>query len=80
MKKGKRILALAGAVLLFGMYAVTLIFALTDHSETLGLLKASVAVQSSFRFCYTPIPWSINEPVMIRMMREPDNIPGEPDL
>lgn len=43
MKKGKRILALAGAVLLFGMYAVTLIFALTDHSETLGLLKASVA-------------------------------------
>lgn len=43
MKKGKRILALAGAALLFGMYAVTLLFALTDHSETLDLLKASVA-------------------------------------
>ncbi len=43
MKKTKRILALTGAVILFGMYACTLIFALTDHSETMGLLKASIA-------------------------------------
>lgn len=43
MKKGRRILALTGAVLLFGMYASTLVFALTDHSSTMGLLKASIA-------------------------------------
>nr|WP_235398047.1 hypothetical protein [Faecalicatena contorta] len=43
MKKTKRILALIGAVLLFSMYASTLVFALIDHSATMGLLKASVA-------------------------------------
>ena len=43
MKKVKRILALAGAVLLFCMYASTLVFALTDRSQTMGLLKASIA-------------------------------------
>lgn len=41
--KIKRLLALIGAVLLFGMYACTLIFALTDHSAAKGLLKASIA-------------------------------------
>ena len=41
--KGKRILALIGAILLFGMYACTLIFAFTDHSAGKGLLKASIA-------------------------------------
>lgn len=41
--KVKRILALAGAVILFAMYASTLIFALIDHSSTQGLLKASIA-------------------------------------
>lgn len=41
--KLKRLLALIGAVLLFGMYACTLIFALTDHSAAKGLLKASIA-------------------------------------
>lgn len=43
MKKWKRIIALAGAVLLVIMYGCTLIFALTDQSETMGLFKASVA-------------------------------------
>lgn len=43
MKKVKRILALVGAILLFGMYASTLVFALIDHSSTMGLLKASIA-------------------------------------
>lgn len=43
MKKIKRILAAIGAVLLIGMYASTLIFALIDHSATKGLLKASIA-------------------------------------
>lgn len=43
MKKTKRILALTGAVLLILMYACTLIFAFIDHSESMGLLKASVA-------------------------------------
>lgn len=43
MKKIKRILALTGAIVLAGMYISTLIFALLDRSETLGLLKASIA-------------------------------------
>lgn len=41
--KIKRLLAALGAFLLFAMYALTLIFALTDHSATKGLLKASIA-------------------------------------
>ena len=43
MKKWKRIIALAGAVLLVIMYGCTLILGLTDQSETMGLFKASVA-------------------------------------
>lgn len=43
MKKTKRILALIGAVLLILLYASTLLFALTDHSQTHGLFKASIA-------------------------------------
>lgn len=42
MKNFKRILAAIGAVLLFGMYASTLLFAFIDHSQSLGLLKASI--------------------------------------
>ena len=42
MKKTKRILALAGAVLLICMYACTLIFALIDSPAAFGMLKASV--------------------------------------
>lgn len=41
--KIRRILALAGALLLFGMYAATILFAFIDHSSTQGLLKASIA-------------------------------------
>lgn len=41
--KIRRILALIGAVLLFGMYAATLLFAFIDHSASQGLLKASIA-------------------------------------
>lgn len=43
MKKAKRILALAGAVLLICMYVCTLIFALIDAPAAGGLFKASVA-------------------------------------
>ena len=43
MKKAKRILALAGAVLLVCMYACTLIFALMGSPASTGLFKASVA-------------------------------------
>lgn len=42
MKKTKRILALTGAALLIILYGSTLFFALTDHSETMGLFKASI--------------------------------------
>ena len=43
MKKAKRILALAGAVLLECMYACTIILALMGSPATTGLFKASVA-------------------------------------
>jgi len=43
MKKGKRILAIIGIILLVGMYASTLLFALIDRSASLGLFKASIA-------------------------------------
>ncbi len=43
MEKIKRLLALAGALLLVTMYACTLIFALMDSPASSGLLKASVA-------------------------------------
>ncbi|RHV37579.1 hypothetical protein DXB59_05310 [Ruminococcus sp. OM05-10BH] len=43
MKKTKRILAVLGIIFLITMYASTLIFALIDHSASLGLLKASIA-------------------------------------
>lgn len=43
MKKTKRILALIGAILLFGMYACTLIFALSGSENSTNLLMASIA-------------------------------------
>ena len=43
MKKTIRILALLGAVLLILMYAGTLFFAFTDHTQAQGFLKASIA-------------------------------------
>lgn len=43
MKKLKRIFALIGALLLVALYVSTLVFALIDRPESLGLLKASIA-------------------------------------
>lgn len=43
MKRSKRILALAGVVLLVLMYVSTLIFAFIDHTKSMGFLKASIA-------------------------------------
>lgn len=43
MKKGKRILAIIGVILLVGMYASTLLFAFIDTSQSKGLVKASIA-------------------------------------
>ena len=42
-KKGQRILALIGAILLFGMYVVVLILGLTGNENTVGMLMAAVA-------------------------------------
>lgn len=42
MKNLKRLLALGGIVLLVGMYVLTLIFALTDHSASGNMLMASL--------------------------------------
>lgn len=43
MKKTKRILAIIGAVLLVALYGSTLVFAIFDHTKSLGFLKASIA-------------------------------------
>ena len=43
MQRTKRILALAGAILLLLMYMSTLIFALMDSPAATGFLKASIA-------------------------------------
>ncbi len=43
MKRTKRILAGIGALMLFGMYLCTLIFALIGSPAAINLLKASVA-------------------------------------
>lgn len=43
MNRLKRILALAGALLLICIYAATLVFALIDSPSADGLFKASVA-------------------------------------
>lgn len=43
MNRLKRIFALAGAVILAGLYAATLIFALIDSPASPDLLKASIA-------------------------------------
>ena len=43
MKKYSRILAIIGIILLVALYLSTLFFAIFDRSESLGLLKASIA-------------------------------------
>lgn len=43
MKKTKRILALIGAILLFFMYASTLVFALIGSKDAIQWLKVSIA-------------------------------------
>lgn len=42
MKKAKQIAAIISIILLVGMYVLTLVFALIDHSETQSMLKASL--------------------------------------
>ncbi len=42
MKKLKRILALAGVIFLVLLYLITLILAITDHSDSMRMFQASV--------------------------------------
>ncbi len=42
MKKVKQILAIIGVILLVGMYAVTIILALTDDPNTMNAFRASI--------------------------------------
>lgn len=42
MKKAKRIVALAGVILLLAMYASTMVFALTDNPRSGDFLMASI--------------------------------------
>lgn len=56
MKKMKQILALTGALLLFAMYAATLVFALIGSEHALTLLKADIActiIVPVFLYAYT---------------------------
>lgn len=56
MKKTKQIFALLGALLLFVMYASTLVFALIGSKNTLALLKADIActvIVPVFLYAYT---------------------------
>lgn len=43
MKKLQRILALAGVILLVGMYGMTMIFAISQNEASEGWFKASLA-------------------------------------
>ena len=43
MKRVKRILALLGALLLFALYAATLIFVLIGSARSMDFLKAAIA-------------------------------------
>ncbi len=42
MKKCRRVLALLGVILLLGMYAATLVFALLDHPNAKSMLMGSI--------------------------------------
>lgn len=42
MKLVKRIMAIIGIILLVGMYAATLIFAITGDPKTMNMFKASI--------------------------------------
>lgn len=42
MKKCKQILAIIGIILLVGLYALTIVFAFTDNSNTQSALFASI--------------------------------------
>lgn len=44
MKNAKRILAILGVILLVGMYAATLVFALIDSPWALDCLKVSIGL------------------------------------
>lgn len=44
MKNAKRIFAILGVIILFGLYAATLVFALIDSPFTLKALKVSVGL------------------------------------
>lgn len=44
MKKGKRILAMLGVIILIGMYLATIITAIIDTSGTMNMVFASLIV------------------------------------
>lgn len=73
MKKTKRILALAGAIILAGMYISTLIFALLDRSETMGLLKASIA-------CTITLPVLLYGYMLVYRLTRKDEHDSEEDI
>lgn len=72
MKKTKRIIALCGAVLLFVMYLSTFLFALLDRSETMGLLKASIA-------CTIILPVLLYGYILVYKLSKKDEPPSDED-
>ena len=65
MKNAKRILALAAAILLFGMYLSTLIFALIGSPHSIDLLWALLHVRLCFRYFSMVICWYSSLPGII---------------
>ena len=69
MKNAKRILALIAAILLFGMYLSTLIFALMGSPHSIDLLWASVACTIILPVLYTLIRWYLSLPATMTLTR-----------
>lgn len=74
MKKTKRILALAGALLLFSMYGMTIVFALIGSENSLKLLRASIA-------CTVIVPVFLYAYILVYRVLKKDgiDIPQKPD-
>lgn len=70
MKKMKRILALTGAILLFAMYAATLIFALIGSEHARTLLKAAIA-------CTVIVPVFLYAYILVYRVLKKDNTDTE---
>ena len=70
MKKMKQILALTGALLLFSMYAATLVLALIGSDRALTLLKAAIV-------CTVIVPVLLYAYILVYRVLKKDSSDGE---